>query len=129
MDTLVKVAALSVTALLCAGVVRRSAPEFALLLVLAAGTGTLLFVMDALGQVLARMEHMAQLAQLDSAVLQPVLKTVALSILTKITGELCRSGGEGGLAAFVETAGTILALWTALPLAEGVLELMGQLLW
>lgn len=129
MESLMKIAALAVTALLCAGTVRRGAPEFALLLVMAAGTGVLLLTMDALGQVLERMQHMAQLAQLDSAVLRPVLKTVALSILTKITGELCRSGGEGGLAAFVETAGTILTLWTALPLAEGVLELMGQLLW
>lgn len=128
MEVMTKAAALAVTALLCAGIVRRGAPEFSLLLVLAAGTGVLLFGMEALGQVLTRMERMADLAQMEEEVLGPVVKTVAISILTKITGELCRSGGEGGLAAFVETAGSIAALWTALPLAEGVLELMGQLL-
>ena len=74
------------------------------------------------------LKGLAALAQIDEDVLLPVLKTTAISILTKITGELCRGGGEGGLASFVETAGTILALWGVLPLAEGVLELMGQLL-
>ena len=71
---------------------------------------------------------MAVVAQLEDEVLRPVVKTVALSLMTKITGELCRSAGESGIAAFVETVGTILALGVALPLAEGVLELMAQLL-
>lgn len=128
MEVMAKTAALAVAALLCAGVVRRGAPEFSVLLVLAAGTGMLLLAAEALGQVLEHMENMAELAQIQETVLRPVVKTTAISILTKITGELCRGGGEGGLAAFVETAGTMLALWVALPLVEGVLELMGQLL-
>ena len=53
---------------------------------------------------------------------------VGISLVTKITGELCRGAGESGAAAFLETAGTVFALAAALPLAEGVLELMGQLL-
>ncbi len=128
MEIMTKAAALAVTALLCAGVVRRGAQEFSVLLVLAAGTGIFVLAAEAMGQVLEHMEHMSKLAQIEETVLRPVVKTTAISILTKITGELCRGGGEGGLAAFVETAGTMLALWVALPLAEGVLELMGQLL-
>ncbi len=128
MEVMTKTIALAVTALLCAGMVRRWTPEFSVLLVLAAGAGMLFFAAEAMGQVLERMKSIAQLAQMEDAVLLPLLKTAAISVLTKITGELCRGGGEGGLAAFVETAGTILALWVALPLAEGVLELMGQLL-
>ena len=128
MELMLKGTALAVTALLCSGLVRRGAPEFSLLLVLAAGTGILMLAAETLGELVARMEQLAQLAQLEDGILEPVLKTTALSILTKITAELCRGGGEGGLAAFVETAGTVFALWTALPLAEGVLALMGQLL-
>ena len=128
MELMLKGTALAVTALLCGGLVRRGAPEFSLILILASGAGILLLAAETLGQLIERMEQLARLAQLDGEILEPVLKTTALSVLTKITAELCRSGGEGGLAAFVETAGTIFALWTALPLAEGVLALMGQLL-
>ena len=70
----------------------------------------------------------AQLAGLDQTVVEPVFKTVVLSILTKLTSEICRSAGEGGLAAAVETAGTVLALAVTLPLVHGVLTLMGEML-
>lgn len=114
-----QIAALSVTAVLCAAVIRRGAPEAALVLVLAAG---------ALGSVVEAIGRLAGRAGLDSTLVEPVLKTAAISILTKVTGEVCRAAGEGGAAAFVEVAGTILALAVALPLAEGVLTMMAELL-
>ena len=41
---------------------------------------------------------------------------------------ICRSAGEGGVAAFVETAGAVLALAAALPLMGAVLALLEELL-
>ncbi|MCI8870267.1 MAG: stage III sporulation protein AD [Lawsonibacter sp.] len=128
MEAMVKAAALALTAALCAGVVRRGAPELALLLALAAGGGILMLGMGALAQTAAALERMADAAQLGDELVRPVVKTVALSLISRVTAELCRSAGEGGAAAFVELAGTVLALGAALPLAEGVLELMAQLL-
>jgi len=93
-----------------------------------AGTCILLLAMEPLAQVVESITRISRLAQLDSGLVRPVLKTVAISILTKITAELCKSSGEGGLAAFVETAGTALALAVAAPLAENVLTLMAELL-
>ena len=128
MEAMVKAAALALTAALCAGVVRRGAPEFSMLLVLAAGGGILMVGMGALAQTAAALERVAEAAQLGDELVRPVVKTVALSLISRVTAELCRSAGEGGAAAFVELAGTVLALAAALPLAEGVLELMAQLL-
>ena len=104
MDGMVQVAAVGVTAALLAGVLRRGAPEFSLVLVLCAGAWMLLSAADSLGAA------------------------VALSILTRLTAEVCRASGEGGLAAFVETAGTILALGAALPLARAVTSLLAEML-
>ena len=123
-----KIAVLAVAGLICAAMVRRGAPEIGLLLVLAAGAGVFGLVMGELEGVVEELWYLAWAASLEKELLEPVLKTVAISILTKITGEICRCGGEGGLAACVETAGVILALWVALPLVEGVLELMGELM-
>ena len=80
------------------------------------------------GAVVALMEELADQAGLSETLLEPVVKTVALSILTRLTAEICRSAGEGGVAAFVETAGTVLALLAALPLVRAVAQLMGELL-
>lgn len=109
-------------------VLRKNTPELALLLALAAGLWMLALVAGGLGAVVALMEELAQQAGLSEALLEPVFKTVALSILTKLTVELCCSAGEGGVAAFVETAGAVLALLVALPLVRAVAQLMGELL-
>ena len=127
MEVMGKVAAAAVTAALCGAVVRRGAPEFGLLLTLAAGVWILTMVMDGLGAA-AAMAEQARLAQLDAAVVGPVLKTVALALITRVTAEICRSAGEGGVAAFVETAGAVLALAAALPLMGAVLALLEELL-
>lgn len=127
-ELMIQAAAAAVTAALCAAVVRRGAPEIALVLVLAAGGWVLLRAAESLASVAALMEELARLAGLDRTVVEPVFKTVVLSILAKLTGEVCRSAGEGGLASAVEITGTVLALAAALPLVRGVMELMAEIL-
>ena len=128
MEAMAKLAAVGVTAVVLSAVLRKNTPELALLLALAAGLWMLALAADGLGAAVELMEELAQQAGLSAALLEPVVKTVALSILTKLTVEICRSAGEGGVAAFVETAGTALALLAALPLVRAVARLMGELL-
>lgn len=128
MEAMAKLAAVGVTAAVLSAVLKKNTPELALLLVLAAGLWMLGSVAAGLGAVVELMEELAGQAGLSEALLGPVVKTVALSILTKLTAEICRAAGEGGAAAFVETAGTVLALLVALPLVRAVAQLMGELL-
>ena len=128
MELMVKVAAVAVTAAVLGSVLRKNAPEFALVLGLCAGLWMLAAVADGLGAVVALMEELAFAAGLSDELLQPVVKTVALAILTRVTAEICRTAGEGGVAAFVETAGTVLAIVVALPLVRAVTMLMTEIL-
>ena len=128
METMAKLTAVGVTAVVFSAVLKKNTPELAALLALAAGLWMLALVADGLGVVVALMDELAQQAGLSEALLEPVVKTVALSILTKLTVEICRGAGESGVAAFVETAGTVLALLVALPLVRAVAQLMGELL-
>lgn len=128
MDTMVKLAAVGVTAVILSSVLKKHTPELALLLILAAGLWILAVVAEGLGAVIALMEELAGQAGVSEILLEPVVKTVALSILTKLTVEICRSAGESGVAAFVETAGSILGLLVALPLVRAVVQMMGELL-
>lgn len=128
MDVMLQVAAVGVLAAVLGAVLRRGTPELALLLALCAGLWMLGAVADGLGAAVELMEELSQMAGLEEELLEPVVKTVALSILTKVASEVCRSAGESGVAAFVETAGTVLALAAALPLTRAVTTLMAQLL-
>ena len=128
MEAMVKLAAVGVTAVVLSAVLKKNTPELALLLVLAAGLWMLALTAEGLGAAAALMEELAGQAGLSEALLGPVVKTVALSILTRLTAEVCRSAGESGTAAFVETAGAALALVAAIPLVRAVAQMMGEML-
>ena len=128
MEAMVKVAALGVTAAVLGTVLRKSAPELGLLLTLAAGVWMLTVAAAGLMGAAELMGELADLAGLSEELVEPVAKTVAISILTRVTAEVCRSAGESGLAAFVETAGTFLALLVALPLIWAVTVLIAEML-
>lgn len=128
MEAMAKLAAVGVTAVVLSAVLKKNTPELALLLAVAAGLWMLAQAAVGLGAAAALMRELAGQAGVSEVLLEPVVKTVALSILTKLTSEICKSAGEGGVAAFVETAGAALALLAALPLVRAVAQLMGELL-
>ena len=123
-----EIAALAVAAALCALVSKREAGGAALVLGLAAGAVILGQVLGAAEAVRALMDELGERAGLSPAVLDPVIKTVGIAILTRISSEVCRDAGESGIAAAVETAGAVLALWIALPLLRAVLDTVTSLL-
>lgn len=125
---MVKIAAVAIIAALCAVVVKKQVPELGLVLGLLAGALILSFSMTALKSVKELMEALSDTAGLSPMVLTPVIKTVGIAIVTKLTAEVCRDAKEGGIAAFVETAGAAGALFVCLPLMEAVLSMIGELL-
>ena len=125
---MLKVAAVAVAAALCAMVLQRQVQELALVLALAAGVLILAFSMDALRGLRAMMDTLAGTAGISPQILSPVVKTVGIAVVTRITAELCRDAKEGGIAAFVETAGAAMALFVAMPLLEAVLATITGLL-
>ena len=128
MEAVGKIAALAVAAAICAFVVRQNAREIGLVLALLAGALILGQALGAVEAIWALLEELGERAGLSPAVLDPVIKTVGIGILTKISAEVCRDAKESGIAAFVETAGAALSLYVALPLIRAVLDTVSELL-
>ena len=125
---MLRLAAIAVTAALCAAVVRKGAAELGLVLAIAAGAILLSASLDALSAVRDLMDLLSDTAGLSPAVVAPVVKTTGIAILTRLAAELCRDAKESGIAAFVETAGAASALFVALPLLRTVLSMVTGLL-
>ncbi len=128
MEEMLKIAAVAIISAICAVVVKKQVQELGLVLALTAGALILSFALSAMEGVRQLMDTLASLAGLSSSVLLPVVKTVGIAIVTRVAAEVCRDAKEGGIAAFVETAGAACALFVALPLLEAVLELMTELM-
>lgn len=128
MQDMVKIAAIAVAAALCAVVVKKNVAELGMVLALCAGAIILSCSLGALEGVKELMDTLADTAGLSPAVLAPVVKTVGIAVLTRVSAELCRDAKEGGIAAFVETAGAAAALLVSLPLLKTVLSMVTGLL-
>ena len=128
METMLKVGAVAVIAALCAVMVKGTVRQLALALSLAAAAVILGLALGALEDVVAMAEDLRDMAGLSPAVVAPVLKTVGIAILTHIAAQVCKDAGEGGIAAVTETAGSAMALCTALPLLRAVLDTVEALL-
>ena len=112
----VQIGAVGVAAALCALVLKKYTPELAFALALAAGCVLLSFALGWMEQLAAFLNELG-----ETAVLSPAL-------VSRWTAALCRDAGEGGLAAFVETAASALALLVCVPLLRAVLEAITELL-
>jgi stage III sporulation protein AD len=128
MDQVLQLSAVAVTGALCVLTLRKQIPELALVLAVVTGLLLLSVAFDALEQVKAFFSELSELAGLAPEILAPLVKTVGIAILTRVTAELCRDVGEGGIAAFAEVAGGAAALCVALPLAQAVLVMISGLL-
>ena len=124
MSDIIKVAAAAVAAAVCAVVVRRQAPELGMALVICAGAVILLYCSGALSSAMELMDRLVEAGGLSSQVVEPVVKTAGIAIVTRLAADFCRDAKEGGLASAVELAGTALALVTVLPLMSAVVELL-----
>ncbi len=121
-------AAFGVLAALCAMVLRRYEPALGLVVALAAAVMLLAWAGDALEEILAFLDELEELSGISPAVVGPVLKAVGIAVLTRISSDLCRDAGEGGVASAVELAGSAAALFAALPLLRAALTTLTELL-
>ncbi len=121
-------AAAGITAALCGVVVRQKSPELAALLALAACVLLLWNTLPLMETIRDVLEELAALGDLSPVILRPMVQTVGLSLVTRLSSALCRDAGEGGIAAFLEVAGGAAAVVAALPLLKMVLQLVVDLL-
>lgn len=83
---------------------------------------------ELIAPVVSFLHRLQQMTGLNEALLAPLLKTVAIGLLTQIAGGFCADAGEQSLTKAVELTGTLLALITALPLANAVLQMIQSLM-
>lgn len=128
MNDVIKVAATGIMAAICAIVVRKQAPELAILLAVSAGAMILLLCSGVLSSVLEFMDKLAEASGILPDLMVPLIKVTGIGVITRLSADFCRDAKEGGLATAVEAAGSLLALLTVIPLMSAVLSLLSEML-
>ena len=123
-----KVTALCLVGAVLAALLKRSSPELAVLLALAACAAVLLALVRGVETVTAFVREVMQWGGVESALFAPLFKTVAIALISRTGADLCRDAGEGAMASLVETAGAVGAVIVSLPLFGAVWELLSGMI-
>ena len=128
MALVVKAGCLAVAGALCALTLRRYVPELSLVLALVTAGAVAMLMLGALEQVRDAVNTLIAFAELEEALISPVVKVTFISILSRLVCQICRDAGEGTIALCCEVAATFASLGVTVPLMRRVLELIGGLL-
>lgn len=119
-----KLAALCAVCMLPVTLLRKTAPEQALLLLTAILAVALAQCLRLAAPVLEEVRALFERAGIEASYVSVLLRTTAAALVTRLCADLCRDGGSQSLATAVETAGALAVLLIALPLLRAVTGLL-----
>lgn len=78
--------------------------------------------------VIAFLEKLRILGNIDPEMLGIILKTVGVGIIAEITGLVCTDAGNAALGKTLQFLAAAVVLWMAIPLFTGFIELVEEIL-
>ena len=128
MELLIKLFALCIVGAVLAMLLREQKQVLAYFVVLVLVLAALPPLLGSAAEILSFFRVLMELSALPGEVFQPMLKTVAIALVTRIGTSLCKDAESDTAAALLEIGGTCCAFLAALPLMEMVLEMLEQML-
>lgn len=128
MELVLQITAFCIVGAILGITLRKSVPEIAVILLLAAVTAVLLLLGKPLQELMQFFRDLGERSGLSQDLLLPLYKTMGIALVVKVGGGLCKDAGAGALASVIELSGALCALLVAIPLMRAVLDLMMELL-
>ena len=118
---------IGITAAAISAVLKRFHGEFGLFVSVGASLLILLAVLSSLSPLLALINELAERSGTENAYIVILMKALAVCLITQLAAESCRDSGEGAIASKIEFAGKAALLLIAVPLFEGILGIVKEL--
>lgn len=128
MELMLRITAFCVIGTILSLALRKSVPEIALVLILAAVVVVLLLLGQPLRELMQFFQKLGEQSGLSQDLLLPLYKAMGIAIVVKVGAGLCKDAGEGALASVIEMSGALCTLFVAIPLMRAVLDLLMELM-
>ena len=128
MEQLLGLAGIAVAATLLGMVVKKYVPQIAMLLTLAAGIFILTALLSQVGELVGQLRGIAGVTEGMEESFAPLVKVMGISVISRVSSQVCVDAGERALASKVELAGMVAALAVTLPLAASVIRTITTML-
>lgn len=128
MEVFIKLSAGTLVALILYLVLGRTGKEFSFLLTLAVCSMIACVTITFLRPIYDFFDKLILLGDLDTDLLEIVLKSIAVGLLTEIVSLICIDAGNAALGKILQVLSSVLILWMSLPLFTSLISLAEEIL-
>ena len=128
METLLKICAIGIAALIIISIVKTYKPEFTVEVTLCAGMILLYFIIDSLKYGFGFIADIYEDLSYGKEYFPIILKVLGIAYITEFAAAICQDAGEKSIASKVELAGKIAIFFAAIPVFTSILDLLNSLI-
>ncbi len=128
MTELLKILAVALITVFASILVKQTRPEIAMIISIAGSILIILMIVDSLSSVLSSFYGIFQTTGVDTTLLTPLFKIIAIGYITEFGANICMDAGASSVADKVLFAGKLVILLVALPIVTTVIDMVVSLL-
>ncbi len=121
MEVVIKVSALAVLGAIIIVSLRRTLPEMSIIVSVSLVVVLVFGAAGAIGKVISLIYELAEWANIERELVEPLVKTLGISIVARLSSDMCRDSGVAAVASYIELLGGAVAVSFAIPLMFGLL--------
>ncbi|MCI5721054.1 MAG: stage III sporulation protein AD [Firmicutes bacterium] len=125
---ILKIAALSLIAVILITIVKNYKKEFAIPTAVACSILILYYLLDSLRYGFTYITDFYNKLEYGKSYYPIIIKALAIAYITEFTSQLCKDAGESSIASKVELAGKIFIFIVAVPVFASIFNLVTKLL-
>lgn len=125
---MIKIAAVSLIALILIILLKRTNREFAFLITVAATVILFTIIIEDFSQVINKLYSISSAVENLNSYVSLMVKILGITLITQFIIDLCRDSGENALASQTEITSKILILIMVMPMFEAVMNIVSGLL-
>ena len=128
MDIIFKSSACAMIAVIIGLAINRQGKDYAILLTLVVCAMIAMLALRYLEPVLDLFDTLREIGGLNNELVQILLKVLGVSLISQISCMICNDAGNSALAKTLQILTAAVILWLSLPLYNGLLELIKEVL-
>ncbi|MBR2969637.1 MAG: stage III sporulation protein AD [Clostridia bacterium] len=128
MTELLKIVAIALVTVFAHMLIKQTKPEIAILISIVGSIVIITMIISSMSGVIAGFHNIFIATKIDSSLLTPLMKIVAIGYIAEFGANICADAGAGSVADKVLFAAKIIILMISLPIINNVLNMVVDLL-
>ena len=121
---IIQITAIGLISVILSLSIKKQAPEFSLLISIAAGVIIFLMLTPKLIDLVSLIQQISVLSGTNQNNIALILKIIGISYISEFGSSICKDAGESALGSKIEMAGKLLIMVIATPILVSLLDLI-----